>query len=64
MADQMRKEQDEWNINWYNQVVDLADYEFDMKMETFKIADPIWRAKIDKSHFIHIKVFYGNYRGY
>ena len=33
---------------WYLGVFGVADYEFALKIQKFKIADPLWRTKIQK----------------
>ena len=34
--------------NWYTEVFEVADQDFDIRLPKFKMADAIWRLKIGK----------------
>ena len=35
--------------NWYQGIIWVAGYEFEVKIKNFEMADPIWRIKIWKN---------------
>ena len=57
----------DWNDIWYSKVFGIADYESELKIKKLKMADRIWRTKMQKVTWLGrnlvLECFWGHWLG-
>ena len=49
-------------VNWYLGVFGVADYDFEVDFQKFKMVDPIWLTKFEKTIEFFCKLVSGGFR--